>query len=64
MKYTTTDGFEEGLTQKTEECAWCGKVIHPYVRCYYGGQRVGSVIICKKCGDKASAEEDLAKYGE
>ena len=58
-----TDGFESGLTQKSEECAWCGKMIRPYVSCYYGGKRVGNVIICKKCGDKAKAEEDDAKYG-
>ena len=58
-----TDGFGRDLAQKSEDCAWCGKVIHQYVSCYYGGQRVGNVIICKECGDKASAEEDLAKYG-
>ena len=59
-----SDGFETGVAEKTEECAWCGKVIHQYVSCYYGGQRVGNVIICKKCGDKSSALEDEAKYGK
>ena len=59
----TSDGFESGLTQKSEDCDWCSKVIRPYVNCYYGGKRVGNVIICKDCGDKASAEEDEAKYG-
>ena len=58
-----TDGFTQGLAEKSEECGWCGKVIRQYIGCYYGGGRVGNVVICKKCGDKASAEEDLAKYG-
>jgi hypothetical protein len=62
-KETRTDGFEKGLTEQTEMCAWCGGNIPPYCSCYYGGQRVGNVIICKNCGDRASAEEDLAKYG-
>ena len=57
------DGFTEGLTEKSERCDWCGKIIHQYVRCYYGGDRVGNVIICGFCGDKASALEDEAKYG-
>ena len=56
-----SDGFETGVAEKTEECAWCGKVIHQYVSCYYGGQRVGNVIICKKCGDKGSALEVMKK---
>ena len=61
---TKTDGFEEGLAQKTEKCVWCGKIIHQYVvGCYYGGQRVGNVIICKKCDNNASRLEDEAKYG-
>lgn len=56
------DGFSEGLTKQSEDCAWCNKTIRQYIRCYYGGKRVGNVIICAECGDKASSEEDDAKY--
>ena len=63
IRIQPNDGFESGLAQKSEQCDWCDKKIRQYVSCYYGGKRVGNVIICKECGDRASAEEDLAKYG-
>ena len=52
------------MKQHRQKCVWCGKIIHQYVvGCYYGGQRVGNVIICKKCDGNASRLEDEAKYG-